>query len=393
MLLDVTVVLLDDGLSSTAIMPVEVFHSAGALWNDLHDRPAEPRFRVRTVSLDGAPVRSPYGLRIAPEAAMEDVERSDIVIVPTSGLDLDLKLVENSALLPWLQRRHAQGAYVAGVCMGAAYLAEAGLLDGRLATTHWSVCDKLAARYPKVRWHPELFVTEDSRLLCSGGVASSADVSLYLVEKLCGHEVAVQCAKALLLPMPRFYQSGYAMAPISQPHDDERVRAAEAYLQENFQDDISTPCLADRAGLGARTFVRRFKAATGRLPSAYMQALRIEAAKGMLERDGKPVQSISAAVGYDDVAFFRRLFKRATGMTPAEYRAHFAPLHAHHSFRAPMRPGLRGGRLPSQAPTCGAARTGEPPLSFGVRRPERHGDPTFSFAPQQSSCRAAPYTC
>jgi transcriptional regulator GlxA family with amidase domain len=326
-MLDVTVVLLNDGLSSTAIIPVEVFHTAGALWHELHDRPPRPAFRVRTVSLDGGPVRSPYGLSIQPETTLDDIEHTDIIVVPTSGLDLDLKLVENSALLPWLRHHYERGAYVVGVCMGAAYLAEAGLLDGRIATTHWAVCDRLAARWPQVHWRPELFVTEDSRVLCSGGLYAAMDVSLYLVEKLCGHEVAVQCAKTLLLPMPRTHQSSYAMLPVSRPHGDERIRAAETFLQARFHEDLSTQALADEVGLGARTFVRRFKAATGRLPAAYQQALRIEVSKAMLERDAKPIQSISTDVGYDDVAFFRRLFKRSTGMNPAEYRAHFAPLN------------------------------------------------------------------
>jgi transcriptional regulator GlxA family with amidase domain len=325
-MLDVTVVLLDDGLSSTAIMPVEIFHSAGSLWNELHDQAAEPAFRVTTASLDGGLVRSPYGLGLAPQTSIADIERTDIVIIPTSGLELDLKLVENSALLPWLRRHYEGGAYLAGVCMGAAYLAEAGLLDGRIATTHWGVVDRFARRYPQVRWRPELFVTEDSRTLCSGGLYASIDVSLYLVEKLCGHEVALQTAKVLLLPMPRTHQSGYAMLTVSRPHGDARIRAIESYLQANYCKDIATQLLADRAGLGMRTFVRHFKAATGKLPAAYLQALRIEAAKAMLETDAKPVQSISSDVGYDDVAFFRGLFKRATGMTPVEYRAHFAPL-------------------------------------------------------------------
>lgn len=326
-MLDVTVVLLDDGLSSTGVMPVEIFHSAGRLWNDLHGHPPDPPFRVRTASIHGGPVRSPYGLQIVPEFAIADIERTDIVIVPTSGLELDLKFVENSALLPWLRRQHAEGAFIAGVCMGSAYLAEAGLLDGRLATTHWSVRDLMARRYPQVNWKPELFVTEESRVLCSGGVCGSIDVSLYLVEKLCGHEMALKTAKVLLLPMPRVYQSGYAVTPISQPHDDERVRGVETWLATNFSGEVSTGALAERAGLGERTFVRRFKAATGRLPAAYVQALRIDAAKLALERDAEPIQSISSSVGYDDVAFFRTLFKRATGMTPADYRAHFAPLH------------------------------------------------------------------
>src|SRR3569623_1706755 len=324
--LDVTVVLMEDGLSSTAVMPAEIFHCAGTLWDDLHCRPRHRPFRVRTVTLGGASVRSPYGFDMAPAGAIEDVESSDIVIVPTSGMELDLKLVEHSRLLPWLRRLHEQGAYVVGVCMGAAYLAEAGLLDGKVATTHWALCDEFQERWPNVCWHPEMFVTEDSRLLCSGGVCGSIDVSLYLVEKLCGHDVAVQCAKALLLPMPRILQSGYAMLPVSRAHDDERIRAVEAYLQANFHRDLPTRALADRAGLGARTFVRHFKAATGSLPGAYLQALRIEAAKAMLERDARPIQAIRCEIGYDAVAFFRSLITRHTGMPTAEYRAHFAPM-------------------------------------------------------------------
>lgn len=332
-MLDVTVVLLDDGLSTPAVMPVEIFHSAGRLWNELNGSPLEPRFRVRTVSTTGAAVRSPTGLNVSPDGAIADVERTDIVVVPTSGLALEPKFVENAALLPWLRRQYDQGAYMAGVCMGSAYLAEAGLLDGRVATTHWAVADEMVERYPTVCWRPDLFVTEDARLLCSGGVNGAVDLSLYLIEKLCGHEVAVQCAKALLLPMPRIYQSGYAMLPVTRPHSDERILAVEGYLQANFRDDLPTPSLAQRAGLAERTFVRRFKAATGRQPASYLQALRIQAAKSMLERDSKAVQTISSEVGYDDVAFFRRLFKRATGMTPAEYRALFAPLNV----RSPLR--------------------------------------------------------
>jgi transcriptional regulator GlxA family with amidase domain len=326
--LDVTIVMFDDGLSSTAVMPSEIFFAAGSLWNMLNDQPIHPAFRVRTVSVDGRAVRSPCGYTMTPEASIEEVTRSDIVIVPTSGMDIDLKLAENGALLAWLGRHHAQGAYVVGVCMGSAYLAAAGLLDGRIATTHWAVAEYMMRRFPDVRWQPDLFVTEDQRVLCSGGIGSAVDISLYLVEKFCGHEIAVQTAKALLLPMPRLHQhqSGYAVFPVSRAHDDARIREIEAYLQHNFRDETSTLALAARACMSERTFVRHFKAATGRLPAAYVQALRIEAAKLMLEHESRPVQSIAASIGYNDVAFFRSLFKRATGMTPQQYRAEFAPI-------------------------------------------------------------------
>jgi transcriptional regulator GlxA family with amidase domain len=324
--LDVTVVLLDDGHASTGIVPVEVFDAAGALWQALRGEQGAPAFRVRGVSLDGGPVRSPYGLEIVPQGSIDDVARTDVVVVASSGLEIDLKLVENSAILPWLRRHYAQGALVAGACVGAAYLAEAGLLDGRLATSHWALCDRLAARYPNVKWRPDLFVTEDSRLYCSGGVYAAIDVSLYLVEKLCGHEVAVQCAKALLLPMPRISQTGYSVTPIARSHDDADIRTVEAYLQDHLGETISTQRLAAAAGMTVRTFARRFKAATGKMPASYLQALRIASAKALLERGEGPVQRVSQKVGYDDVAFFRSLFKRETGMTPGEYRAQFAPI-------------------------------------------------------------------
>lgn len=326
-MLDVTVVLLDDGYASTAVMPIEIFHSAGALWREIKGEEPEPRFRVTTASLDGGAVRSPYaGLRMSPQCAIDNVKRTDVIVVPTSGLAMDCKLIENSALLPWLAYHHARGAYVAGVCMGAGYLAEAGLLEGRQATTHWAIAPDFAKRWPNVDWRPDMVVTEDARLLCSGGLTAAADVSLYLVEKLCGHETAVQTAKALLLNMPRTSQSGYSMLPLSPPHNDDAVRAAEQLLQSGYQEDISVDSLADTAGMSPRNFLRRFKAATGRLPGAYLRAVRIEIAKAMLERDRASVQSVASAVGYDDVSFFRGLFKRATGMTPAEYRGRFAAM-------------------------------------------------------------------
>jgi transcriptional regulator GlxA family with amidase domain len=337
--LEVAIVMFDDGLSSTAVMPTEILHSAGSLWNTLNDQIPHPAFRVRTVSIDGKPVQSPYGFQFQPQTTIDAIERADIVIVPTSGLDLDLKLVDNSALLPWLQRHHRQGAYIVGVCMGAAYLAAAGLLDGKMATTHWAVAQDMARRFPRVCWHPEFFVTEDQRILCSGGVGSSIDISLYLVEKFCGHEVALHTAKALLLPMPRLHQhqSGYAVLPVSQAHDNSRIRAIEVHLQGNFRDETSVQSLAERACMSERTFVRHFKAATGKLPAAYIQALRIEAAKSMLEHEGLSVQAVAASIGYNDVAFFRCLFKRATGMTPQQYRASFAPMsvRGHTPFEFP----------------------------------------------------------
>lgn len=324
--LDVTVVLLEAGYASTAIGPIEVFHSAGALWNWLHGETQQPRFRVRVASVDGASVTSLCSLGLTPECAINDIKKTDIIVLPASGWDIMDQISRHTALLPWLRKWYAKGAYIAGICSGVGFLAEAGILDGRQATTHWALADILRERYPDVLWQPEQFVTEDGRLFCSGGVYAAIDLSLYLVEKFCGHAVALQCAKSLLVSMPRRQQCGYAVLPLSPPHSDDRIKLAEDYLQEHLSGDVSIDTLADIAGMGSRNFIRRFKAATGRLPGAYVQMLRIAAAKEMLEHGAVSIQAVASKIGYEDIAFFRSVFKRHTGMTPAEYRQNFAGL-------------------------------------------------------------------
>ena len=324
--IDVTVILLDGGYASTAIAPLEVFHSAGLLWNWLRGEPHEPRFRVRVASPGGRMVKSLCDLGIKPHCALEDVHRTDIVVISASGWDLQEKILKHTSIVDWLKKMHQQGAYLASVCSGAAYVAETGLMDGKEATTHWGVVDMLRQRYPNVRWRPEHFVTEDGRICCSGGVYASIDISLYLVEKFCGHEIALKCAKSLLVGLPRTSQAGYAVVPLSRPHTDKRIQAAEDYLRKHFREEVGIETLAKRAAMSARTFIRRFKAATGRLPGEYLQMMRITTARTLLEREPHSVPEVSERVGYADVNFFRALFKRHTGMTPAEYRARFAPL-------------------------------------------------------------------
>jgi transcriptional regulator GlxA family with amidase domain len=322
-IIDVTVVLIEAGYASTAVGPIEVFHAAGRLWNSLNGAPAAPRFRVRIASIDGRPVTSLCALGLVPSCAIREIRRSDIIVVPAS---LHTDIPGCAALLPWLRRWHARGAWIAGICSGVAFLAEAGLLEGRRATTHWAVAEALRLRHPGVLWQPEHFITEDNGVFCSGGVYAALDLSLYMVEKLCGHEIALQCARSLLLSMPRTRQTGYAVLPLSRSHGDPQMRDAEDFLQQHFDRDIAIDELARRAGMGPRNFIRRFKAATGRLPGAYLQALRIAAAKELLEQSNAPIQTVCARAGYADLAFFRRLFKRHTGMTPAEYRRRFAPM-------------------------------------------------------------------
>jgi transcriptional regulator GlxA family with amidase domain len=326
-MVDVTVVLLEGGLPSTSLVPLEIFACAGSLWGTLMGTPTEPLFRVRTATIDGRLTRNLVPVTVAPTMSLADVGRTDLIVVPTAGMDLEAARTSNAAVIDWLARRGRKTS-IAGICTGVTLLAEAGLLNGRPATTHWGVVDQCRVKYPDVRWDVDRFVTESDEIFCGGGLYASIDLSLYLVERYCGHMVAVQTAKALLLETPRIWQSAHAVQPPRSAHDDEPIQRAQKWLVSRLRESVDMDRLAAKVGMSPRNFARRFKAATGEAPLAYLHRLRIDKAKHHLESAHRSVQEISADVGYEDVAFFRHLFRRYTGTSPREYRARFGPRRA-----------------------------------------------------------------
>ena len=322
-MIEVTVLVLDATFSSTAIGPMEVFRHAGALWNILTGEPPVPRFRVTTASVGGRPVRCDGPIHIQPAAALTAIRKTELIFIPSTGPNVEDMVERNAPVVPWLRRWHKRGAAIASVCSGVGLLAATGLLDGKRATTHWALAERLREKYPKVRWMPELMVTEDRGFYCGGGVNASLDLALYLVERFCGHDVAMQTAKALLIDTPRAWQAGFAIVPLKTEHSDETILSAQEWMHQNFHQTFPLEAPARRVGMSQRNFVRRFKQATGDSPLIYLQKLRVASAKRLLESDHRTMQEIGDAVGYQDVAFFRMLFERHTGVSPSAYRRRF----------------------------------------------------------------------
>lgn len=323
-MLKVVVILIEGGTPSTAVTPVEILSSAGYLYEALQGKPGNRKFHVQTASLSGKPVQTLAPMQLSPDCSIDEIESADLMVVAAGGGDLDVECQRNAKLPPLLRDAYENGTAIAGVCSGVVQLAEAKLLDDRPATTHWALVDDCRKRYPKVDWQPERYVTESNRIFCSGGVYSGVDLCLYIIEKYFGHQIAMQTAKALLVRTPRVWQAGYTAETPQINHGDKEIRNLQEWLFKNYSKNIKVVDLANRANMSQRNFMRRFKAATGETPINYVQQLRINAARHLLENDLKTVREVCRKVGYEDLNFFRKLFKRYTGLTPTTYRERFS---------------------------------------------------------------------
>jgi transcriptional regulator GlxA family with amidase domain len=219
---------------------------------------------------------------------------------------------------------YLSGADIMSACTGSFLLAEAGLLDGRTATTHWAFQALFTERYPSVRLAPQAILVDQGRIVTAGGATSFINLTLFLVERLLGQDVAWAASRMFLVDPNKSPQGAYAALSTQKGHDDKPILAAQEIIEREVGRLPQVDELARRVSLSRRTFVRRFHSATGNSPRAYTQRVRVEAAKRALER-GDSVSEVATRVGYDDAVAFRKLFVRLSGLTPAEYRSRYGP--------------------------------------------------------------------
>jgi transcriptional regulator GlxA family with amidase domain len=234
------------------------------------------------------------------------------------------------ALIDWIRARYESGAHVYSACSGALMLAETGLLDGRDATSHWGYQNLFKRQYPRVRFHPEpnlCFGDQSGRIVTAGGTTSWHDLALHIISRHVSPGEAMRIAKVYLLKWHDEGQLPYAPLVCEQPHTDAAVRSCEHWLKEHFREPGAVAGVVRHARIPERTLKRRFKLATGLAIIDYVQNLRLEEAKRLLESSEEPVEEIGFGIGYEDPSFFRRLFKRRTGVSPGRYRRVFQPVH------------------------------------------------------------------
>jgi transcriptional regulator GlxA family with amidase domain len=319
-----------DGILASGVAgTVDVLHAA----NQLGARRAEAdgtRFRAlrwRVESLDGAPVRAASGQTIAVDGALDPRRRTGAILLAAPFVDdMEAFIARRAAwcgLLPALRRQHGAGALLASYCTGSYLLAEAGLLDGRIATTHWAKAADFARRYPQVELRASEVLTEQDGILCSGAVTSSLMLAVRLVEKCTDAALAAATAKLMLIDMHRIEQASYASLLVDHGHADRLVARAQRRMEATLRERFRLPELAARLAVSERTLNRRFKQAVGQAPLAYLQTLRVEVAKRLLEAGEVGFETVSERVGYEDPATFRQLFRRLTGLSPRAYQQRF----------------------------------------------------------------------
>ncbi|WP_328437333.1 GlxA family transcriptional regulator [Streptomyces sp. NBC_00444] len=311
-------VVLFDGVQSLDVTgPVEVF--AGA------EKHTPGTYRIRTASLEGAPVRTSSGLTLVPDGALDSVPDPHTLLVP-GGQGTRRP---DARLAGWLREHGPRAERLVSVCTGAILLAEAGLLDGRRATTHWAYADKLACDHPAVRVDADPIYIRDGQVSTSAGVTSGIDLALALVEEDLGREVALTIARHLVVFLRRpGNQAQFSAQLAAQTAQREPLREVQQWITEHPDADLTVESLAARARLSPRHFARAFQTETGMTPGRYVDRVRLEHARRLLEDTSDGVEEISRTSGYGTPEAMRRAFVKSLGTAPAEYRRRFRPAPA-----------------------------------------------------------------
>jgi transcriptional regulator GlxA family with amidase domain len=328
---DVLIVAVPETAGSALYGMLDVLMAAGNIWQTLVRSDSEQHlFDVRIVSTYKRSFSCGNNIPVSPDYSIKDNPSASIIILPELwlGPDEDIK-GRYPGLMEWIRHQYKAGAVMYSACSGAIMLAESGLLDGCPATSHWGYQDMFRKQYPRVDFQPEpnlVFADTAGRIVTAGGTTSWHDLAIHIISRHASSGEALRIAKVYLLKWHGEGQLPYTSLVRSAPHADSVVRKCEEWLKQHYRQASALKQLVEQTDIPERTLKRRFKAATGSSLIEYIQNLRIEKAKRLLEAGNMAVDDISIESGYEDASFFRRLFKRLTGLTPSQYRRLFRPV-------------------------------------------------------------------
>ena len=277
-------------------------------------------FEVQLVGLTETVLVAGGKYAVRTDARPDDIEKTDLILIPALDGDLPQTIAANQGFVPWLVEHHRRGAEVGSLCVGAFLLASTGLLDGRQCATHWMAAHQFRQLFPQVHLVEDRIITDEAGLYSSGGAFSYLNLILYLIEKYAGRPTAVFMAKAFQIEIDRPSQSPFIIFQGQKDHADDAIKAVQDFIEANVEDRFTVDELAAQFGIGRRNLERRFRQATANSLVEYIQRVKIEAAKNSLESSRENVNEVMYHVGYTDPKAFRLTFKRITGLSPKQYR-------------------------------------------------------------------------
>jgi transcriptional regulator GlxA family with amidase domain len=313
----------DGALFSSVTMLMDAFAIANLWQRAFTGNDTEALFQSEILTTTGAPETALGGIRVIPHRSTDAGATTDCLVVAPTLPNITPLPGDLAPLGRWIERLRRHKTPIATVCTGTFILAELGLLDGRTATTNWQYARMFQRRYPRVELKPKFMLTEDDGILCTGAATAVYHLALHFIRRYGSNRLATTCSKALLVDPNRNSQTPYTLSSPLRNHGDAQVLTAQALIEERYAAIDTVDSVAREVGISPRHFKRRFKAATGELPSRYLQRVRIEAAKERLETTRDTIEEITWAVGYRDVSSFCRLFKQHTEISPRAYREKF----------------------------------------------------------------------
>ncbi len=263
--------------------------------------------------------RTPFSETEQQKMTRKDVY--DLIIVPAMFSTRIEEVVQNEArIIDWLKQQYKADTELASICVGSFLLAATGLLDGKKATTNWMFADLFRKKYPQVILEDDKVIVDQGKIYTCGGAFSFTTFMIYLIEKFCGHEVAITASKILMINVHQQPQTSFSIFQFQNNHADEAIAMVQKYMEKNYNKTITMTEMAGISSMSPRNLIRRFEQATSNTPLEYLQRFRIENAKKMLENKNDGIEQIAMKCGYEDMSFFRKVFKRHVGMTPREYK-------------------------------------------------------------------------
>lgn len=316
----ITFFLADQMLATSMTLPLEQLRAAESMVRADKRKQSIP-LNIRLASIDGCTVTTHTGLHLQPDCKLEEIAYSDLTFLPALWRNPSRSLKKNVAIQPWLTGQHERGGIIAGVGTGCCFMAEAGLLDNRPATTHWYYFDRFQKLYPNVKLERHRFITGQDNLYCAASVNALADLTVYFIQCIFDTYYARHVERHFFHEVRTVYDLPHSATGRIEAHPDEEIAQIQSWMRHNYGYDVSIQKLAQRFSMTLRTFNRRFKKATSRTPLEYLTDIRMFSSGELLKTSNLTVAEIAERSGYQDLSHFTALFKKHFGTTPSEYRA------------------------------------------------------------------------